>query len=572
MALWGWSSWPHSEVTLVARLPHNSGGGNIIQRHVQAGADGSFRFVLGHLAAQTGVSIKLSDKDSSVTLDDVAVGDVVLCGGQSNMEFTLFGLPDAEEVIADSINYPGLRLWTTGYSSSWTPLDSISSKIPSYKWSRARPSAFVMEDDAQIPDVEQPPCTAAPNTCVWGSFSAVCYLTGLQVYKSLNKNGTGVVTVPIGLLADPWGGTVVETWSSPDALRQCNTEEENAEAEQVAQEIAERASHQEDDDAIAADDDDDDPPPFNSNSVLWNAMISPLLPMRFKFALWYQGESNMNNPANYACRFPAMIADWRLKFNLTLPFFFVQLAAYDGRMGGPTWPALQMAQLAALSLPSVGFASAMDLGDPTCPYDPIHPRIKGPLANRLANVVLKEVYGQNQLVVLGPAAHSAHVSSTASGRGIRSQSRGRHGASSNAGQTIVTLQLEVGAESEGLYFAGTAGCNLTNSAPPGGKTCCDVSPFVVHTSLNRTLRAVAPGKDSIIQAARQVRVLIDEPLQPGEQIDSLSYAYEQYTLCALYSRWSLPMTVFVMPLDSAAVRIEKAADDDSSNKESLVYA
>ena len=101
------------------------------------------------------------------------------------------------------------------------------------------------------------------------------------------------------------------------------------------------------------------PTPNPGPTQLWNAMIYPLLNMRFT-GVRYQGEANAGDPSGYACRFPAMIADWRVKFNLPdLSFFYVQLAFKQD------FSLIRAAQGVALQLPQVGLAVAIDLGDPT---------------------------------------------------------------------------------------------------------------------------------------------------------------------------------------------------------------
>ena len=89
---------------------------------------------------------------------------------------------------------------------------------------------------------------------------------------------------------------------------------------------------------------------------MFNGAIHPLLPTVFNAVLWYQGECNSADPVSYACRFPAMVADWRLQFkNEKLPFYFVELDA-------PQSPWMREAQRAALQLPHVDFVTAADIG------------------------------------------------------------------------------------------------------------------------------------------------------------------------------------------------------------------
>ena len=106
-------------------------------------------------------------------------------------------------------------------------------------------------------------------------------------------------------------------------------------------------------------------------------MIYPILNMRVKGAIWYQAESNILDPFGYICLFPRMIEDWRVKWGLKseeFSFYFVQLASYIQGNPGILLPQMRLCQTAALQLPSVGFATAIDLGDITSPFGDIHPR------------------------------------------------------------------------------------------------------------------------------------------------------------------------------------------------------
>ena len=128
-------------------------------------------------------------------------------------------------------------------------------------------------------------------------------------------------------------------------------------------------------------------PHNNKPSRLWNGMVAPLRPFPARGFLWYQGESNADDPALYGRLFPAMIRDWREKWGRgELPFLFVQLPGYGP---GETWPELRAAQAAALELPATAMAVAIDQGD----AEDIHPTYKQEVGTRLALLALKHVYG-----------------------------------------------------------------------------------------------------------------------------------------------------------------------------------
>ena len=126
---------------------------------------------------------------------------------------------------------------------------------------------------------------------------------------------------------------------------------------------------------IAQSPDEEEPVfPVFGPSVLWNGMIAPLVNTRLKGVAWYQGEANWATPRSYACRFPAMIADWRRRFGAPkMPFVYVQLAAYPKR----DYSHLRGAQTYLTStMEAVAYAVAADLGDPNSPWDCVHPRRK----------------------------------------------------------------------------------------------------------------------------------------------------------------------------------------------------
>ena len=122
----------------------------------------------------------------------------------------------------------------------------------------------------------------------------------------------------------------------------------------------------------------------NQLSVLYNAMIAPLIPLAIAGATWYQGESNVCAAYRYRRYFPLLIEDWRRRWGSDLAFLFVELANFNGPQANPveaqTWPELREAQLMALSMPKVGMGTAIDIGDAI----DIHPKNKQEVARRLA--------------------------------------------------------------------------------------------------------------------------------------------------------------------------------------------
>jgi sialate O-acetylesterase len=126
----------------------------------------------------------------------------------------------------------------------------------------------------------------------------------------------------------------------------------------------------------------------NAPAALYNGMVAPLIPFGLRGAIWYQGESNVDQYQSYRQRFTALIRDYRTRWGMgTFPFCFVQLASYRDT---PAWPYLREAQADTLAEPATGMAVTIDIGDP---HD-IHPRNKRDVGHRLALLALANTYGQ----------------------------------------------------------------------------------------------------------------------------------------------------------------------------------
>jgi sialate O-acetylesterase len=137
--------------------------------------------------------------------------------------------------------------------------------------------------------------------------------------------------------------------------------------------------------------------PNSYPTLLFNAMIHPVLNYGIRGALWYQGESNAGRAYQYRKAFPLMIQDWRNHFKQgDFPFYFVQLASFNAAMGnsklGSTWAELREAQTMTLSLPNTGMAVTTDVGEAT----DIHPRNKQDVGKRLAAIALNQLYDKKQ--------------------------------------------------------------------------------------------------------------------------------------------------------------------------------
>ncbi|KAK6168919.1 hypothetical protein SNE40_020075 [Patella caerulea] len=310
----------------------------------------------------------------SRSIANVLFGDVWLCSGQSNMQFTVNQTYNASQIVDEASQYTSVRLFTVAETQSPYPAyDLIEVQQP---WSMANKESVGF----------------AP----WKYFSSVCWLFGKSLYDKKQY--------PIGLIATDWGGTPVEAWSSVEALSKCGL--------QAGQYPVEEEWF-----GVGA---------TMGNSVLWNAMVHPMINMTIYGAIWYQGEANqVVNVNKYNCTFPTMIDDWRLQFsqagdtNPLFPFGFVQLAANRLDPSISTgFPDIRWHQTADYGLvpnkrmPNVFMSVAMDLPDFFSPDGSIHPRDKQDVAIRLVLSGLAVAYNDTVPEWQGPLPNQVSLSPT----------------------------------------------------------------------------------------------------------------------------------------------------------------
>ena len=142
---------------------------------------------------------------------------------------------------------------------------------------------------------------------------------------------------------------------------------------------------------------------------LYNGMIAPLSNYRIKGVIWYQGESNAGRALEYEKLFPALIADWRAKWNQgDFPFLYVQLANFMEAKGQPSesnWAELRESQLHTLAVPNTGMAVTIDLGE----WNDVHPLNKEDVGKRLALAAQRIAYGDDEVVHSGPIYRSMKI-------------------------------------------------------------------------------------------------------------------------------------------------------------------
>ncbi len=337
----------------------------------KAGADGKWKVVLKPLKEAESLVLTVKGKNT-LTINDVAVGEVWVNSGQSNMAFTLSRDAKGAEAAPASEDKL-LRFFIVPGKSSDQPEADVTSK-----WAAASPATS-------------------------GGFSAVGYYFARELRKALQ--------VPVGMLSSSVGGTPAEAWTSRGAL-EANAELKTALADAQAAAIkaypAALEKYQQNEAKILenwktavekAKAEGKTPLPRkpaapvdpaksnNRPSGLYNAMIAPLQPYAIRGAIWYQGESNSSRAKQYRTLFPAMIADWRKVWGQgEFPFFFVQITPHNNMS-----PEIREAQLfTTQTVPHTAMAVTTDYGHPT----DIHPTQKEPVGTRLALAARAKVYGE----------------------------------------------------------------------------------------------------------------------------------------------------------------------------------
>ncbi len=291
-------------------------------------------------------TITFSDKDGTVELKNVFIGEVWICSGQSNMEMPMLGkknqpILNSEEIIQNSSN-SGLHLFNVKRAFKTSPQNDFNGA-----WSQANPETVA-------------------------HFSAVAYQFGNMLQEELD--------VPVGIIVSSWGGTPIRAWMSED-------------------ELTEFPEYSKSNDGAE----------FRQPSVLYNAMLAPITSYSVAGFLWYQGENDRSTSNIYAKALPAMVNQWREDWNNDdLPFYYVQIAPfhYRGDKGKVYAPLMREAQLNSLSeMKNAGMVVTSDIGS----NNTIHPPDKTTVARRLSNLALNNTYCKKVFKYSGPEFKSFKV-------------------------------------------------------------------------------------------------------------------------------------------------------------------
>ncbi|MDR1283160.1 MAG: sialate O-acetylesterase [Opitutaceae bacterium] len=345
-----------------------------------AGPDGRWRVNLPKTAATPQPGELVIYGKNRIVLNDIVVGDVWLCSGQSNMEFTVRLVANAARETATA-DYPLIRHFRVPRTRAATPQSDMAPSTNERIWQPATPKTVA-------------------------GFSAVGYFYAREIYQ---KTG-----IPVGLIRATLGGSTIEAWMSRNALTadpslsptlirwEKTVTDYPAATKRYEQQLAGWSALPE----PRAQKPSPPRDPAKNNAMpsgLYNAMIHPLLPFGIRGILWYQGENNAWHAPDYAPLFNALIKQWRADFGLgDIPFYFVQLPNFkDGDAGQRQWAFLREAQQKALALPNTGMAVTIDIGNP----DDVHPTNKQDVAHRLALIARARHYGEPSLETSGPVYH-----------------------------------------------------------------------------------------------------------------------------------------------------------------------
>ncbi|MCM1505133.1 MAG: sialate O-acetylesterase [Muribaculum sp.] len=303
-------------------------------------------------------SVKVSDGDE-LNINNVLVGEVWFCSGQSNMEMPLRGfdrqpIDNAADYISKAKPSKNIRafvtdsrdgLWIRQFSK--TPLDDMEGE-------------WVVNSPEKVANV-----------------SAIAYLFA----DYLNE----VLDVPVGVLVSTLGGSRIEPWLSEEvASLYPEVSLEHLKTDMEIQSI------------------------HNDACVLFNGKVAPLQTFPIKGMLWYQGESNRDNPELYEKLLPSMIRDYRQTWNCgEFPVYVVEIAPfnYEGPEGVSAARFREAQTAVVKSTPNCEIVSTLDVGHPVF----IHPTDKATVADRLARLALVDTYGKSGYSVKSPVYNSLDI-------------------------------------------------------------------------------------------------------------------------------------------------------------------
>ena len=338
--LWGWAT-PNKTVKVKTSWNRKT-------YRSRSDADGKWLVKVATKDAGGPYTIRISD-GKKVRLNNILLGEVWICSGQSNMEMPVQGFLGqpclhAAETMREARLYPDIRMFTV-----------------------ARDSTDVLKDDCVGEWLCSDPATV-------GAFSAVGYFFG----RCLNQ----YLGVPIGLITTNWGGTNIEAWMSAESNAKLGVDEEYT-----------SRNWNED---------------YFPGATLYNGMVAPITNYTAKGFIWYQGESNRGNWKEYADMQAEMIRQWREAWgDENMPFYITQIAPYrySGAEKRRSAMLVENQVKATTMVPYCAMASTTDIGM----YSLIHEPDKLAVGERLAWLALSRDYGVPGVPADAPTYKSMEV-------------------------------------------------------------------------------------------------------------------------------------------------------------------
>ena len=270
------------------------------EKTATADKDGNWKVTMAAMKCSAKPTTMTISGKNKIQLENILIGEVWVCSGQSNMQWSISRSTNGKAEIA-AADYPLIRLLGVKLTVSAEPKKDFTGQ-----WQ-----------------------VCSPKTS--GGFSAVGYFFGRKLHKDLK--------IPIGLINSSWGGTRIEPWTPTEGFDAVPALKKIADdTRKLTGKVGSRTPR-----------------------AIYNAMIAPLKPVAIRGAIWYQGESNMGEGMMYFEKMKALIGGWRKVWGQgDFPFGFVQLAPFD-RYGGDKQPKLWEAQTASLAIPNTGMAVITDI-------------------------------------------------------------------------------------------------------------------------------------------------------------------------------------------------------------------
>jgi sialate O-acetylesterase len=340
-------------------------------------ADGNGRWMVQFPAMKAGGphTATIASGSELIRLEDILIGEVWLCAGQSNMDFPLQAAVNSREEIQKAHKSSTIRFL------NMEPVAETNNKA----WDSA---TLRKVNRLEYFSGSWQQCDSASAS----KFSAVAYYFGQQLQKQLR--------VPVGLIQVAVGGSTTESWIDRYTLEHdpvlVNGLYNWRKSDFFFPWVRERA-----DTNLKNTNAPRQRHPYEP-AYNYEAGIAPFTSFPIKGVIWYQGESNAHNIELHEAAFKALVVSWRKQWGYTFPFYYVQLSS----LNRPSWPSFRYSQLQLLQqIPNSGMAVSSDVGDPA----DVHPRRKREVGERLARLALHFTYQFKDIVPYGPLPLKAEL-------------------------------------------------------------------------------------------------------------------------------------------------------------------